>query len=123
MWKLKHLEKIPMYYNPGWPDLPILLGASLLGEFLYVPKANFYYLEIKKTEAYRAYYQDNINYKNNKYFFIYFKISKITKFLIVAMKIGYKLEKIRGALLMIFFALKKLFSNLTIIFRKKFRST
>ena len=86
-------------------DLPILLGASLLGEFLYVPKLILLSRK-KKTEAYRAYYQDNINYKNNKYFFIYFKISKITKFLIVAMKIGYKLEKIRGALLMIFFALK-----------------
>ncbi|MAT10466.1 MAG: hypothetical protein CMM02_05585 [Rhodopirellula sp.] len=58
LWRTRHVKKIPYSYCSWWPDLPMMLSAGIMGNFIYVPNVNFNYLEVKKTSAERIKYQD-----------------------------------------------------------------
>ena len=59
VWRLEALQRIPFIFNAWWPDLPLMLAASCLGEFHRVDPVCFDYLEIPKTNEQRAQYQDH----------------------------------------------------------------
>lgn len=73
LWKTNELKKIPFINNPYYPDMPILMCASCLGEFKYVKNANFFYREVIKTKEQRAQYQDNLS-KLPRFLFLKFII-------------------------------------------------
>lgn len=105
LWRLHDLNKIPMFNNAIWPDLPILNAGLLLGDFIHVSNANFFYLEISKTKEQRASYQDNIKRKVNKLWLIY-------NFLLVSAKVGYIVKGYKGCISLFLFSIIKLFSVL-----------
>lgn len=58
LWRLDALKAIPRQKISWWPDLPILMSAAAIGDFVYVPGPKFIYLEVPKTDTERAQYQD-----------------------------------------------------------------
>ena len=58
LWKTDFIRDTPYIYCSWWPDLPLMLSVSCKGNFIYVPKTSFNYLEIKKTSLERVEYQD-----------------------------------------------------------------
>lgn len=64
LWRINFLKRFRFINNPYYPDMPLMLAASFLGEFIYVDKAKFYYYEVLKDDLYRASYQDNSEPKN-----------------------------------------------------------
>lgn len=113
LWRLSDLKKIPIYNSPIWPDLPILIAAILLGDFIHVNNANFYYLEISKTKEERASYQDNREKNFNTIWLIF-------NFLQVSAKVGYEVKGYRGAILLYLFTILKLLSVMKDIFKRTF---
>jgi glycosyltransferase involved in cell wall biosynthesis len=59
LWKTERLRVIPFYPCFFWPDKPILLAATTLGDFVTEEKAIFYYRLIHKTDLERVQYQEN----------------------------------------------------------------
>jgi glycosyltransferase involved in cell wall biosynthesis len=51
VWRTATLRRIPYAYCQWWSDLPIVLGASVLGTFIHVPGTHFQYMEVQKTAA------------------------------------------------------------------------
>lgn len=60
LWRTDILKKLPRPDLSWWPDLPILMSAAARGKFVYAPGARFIYLEVPKTDAERAAYQDGL---------------------------------------------------------------
>ena len=58
LWRSDALKSISRQKISWWPDLPILMNAAAIGDFAYVPGPRFIYLEVPKTDAERAEYQD-----------------------------------------------------------------
>lgn len=58
VWRTKELVSIPFPCNAWWPDLPIMVAASALGQFKYIAGPRFYYREALKTNLERVQYQD-----------------------------------------------------------------
>ena len=58
VWRTQELKSIPFPCNAWWPDLPIMVAASVLGQFRYVAGPKFYYCEVPKTNLERVQYQD-----------------------------------------------------------------
>lgn len=58
LWRKSELKRLPKNYCSWWPDLPLMLAAAYSGTFGYVSGATFTYLEVSKTDAERAQYQD-----------------------------------------------------------------
>ena len=58
LWRTNVVRGIPYAYCPWWPDLPMMLAASLMGHFSHVSGSGFYYYEAPKTGLDRAKYQD-----------------------------------------------------------------
>ncbi len=44
LWKIRELRKLEWIANDWWPDLPLMMAACMLGDFLRVPNAEFRYL-------------------------------------------------------------------------------
>lgn len=44
LWRTRELRKLKWIDNDWWPDLPLMMAASMLGDFLRVPNAEFKYL-------------------------------------------------------------------------------
>lgn len=60
LWRADTLKSLPRRELSWWPDLPILMSAAALGKFAHAPGARFIYLEVPKTDAERAAYQDGL---------------------------------------------------------------
>jgi len=58
LWRTSFLCRLPLAYSQWWPDLPLMMGAACVGEFIHVPGPRFGYYEIFKSDATRAAYQD-----------------------------------------------------------------
>lgn len=58
VWRTSALRQVPYAYCAWWPDLPMMLAAAVLGEFVYVPAVHFHYLEFPKTNLDRVKAQD-----------------------------------------------------------------
>lgn len=58
VWRTKELKSIPFPCNAWWPDLPVMVAASALGQFKYIAGPRFYYCEVPKTNLERVQYQD-----------------------------------------------------------------
>ena len=58
VWRTQELKNIPFPCNAWWPDLPIMVAASVVGQFKYVAGPKFYYCEVPKTNLERVQYQD-----------------------------------------------------------------
>ena len=61
LWRGSAVRRVPYAYCSWWPDLPMMMSASLLGHFAYVADVRFYSNEIIKTSAERVKYQDYSN--------------------------------------------------------------
>ncbi len=64
LWRTNQIKSVPYSYCAWWPDLPLMLAASTLGPFLYVPKVRFYYYEVPKSNLTRVMQQDYVNHFN-----------------------------------------------------------
>lgn len=60
VWRTAALRRVPYAYCIWWPDLPLMLGAAIVGTFLHVPGSRFHYLEIPKSSRERARAQDYV---------------------------------------------------------------
>jgi hypothetical protein len=58
LWRTSAVRRVPYAYCSWWPDLPMMMSASLLGFFTYVPGPSFFYFETPKTSLDRVKYQD-----------------------------------------------------------------
>lgn len=58
LWRTSALRQVPYAYCAWWPDLPIMLSASILGTFIHVPGTRFNYFEIPKSNLDRVKDQD-----------------------------------------------------------------
>lgn len=58
LWRIDALRRLKLRQARWWPDLPVMTGAAVEGEFRYVPGVAFRYFEIPKTTAERAHYQE-----------------------------------------------------------------
>lgn len=58
VWRTQKLKSIPFPCNAWWPDLPVMVAASVLGQFKFVAGPKFYYCEVPKTNLERVHYQD-----------------------------------------------------------------
>lgn len=61
LWRTWAIRKAPYSYCAWWPDLPLMLAASMLGPFLYVPKVKFHYYEVPKSNLRRVKEQDYVD--------------------------------------------------------------
>jgi glycosyltransferase involved in cell wall biosynthesis len=64
LWRTDQIKSVPYSYCAWWPDLPLMLAASILGPFLYVPKVCFYYYEVPKSNLTRVMQQDYVTHFN-----------------------------------------------------------
>lgn len=58
LWRTQELRRLPKVYSSWWPDLPLMIVAAYHGTFIHVPGPKFIYLEVPKSDAERAAYQD-----------------------------------------------------------------
>lgn len=58
LWRTEELRKIELHHASWWTDLPVMVAASTLGDFVHVNGADFTYLETVKTSHERARAQD-----------------------------------------------------------------
>jgi glycosyltransferase involved in cell wall biosynthesis len=58
LWRTSAIQRVPYAHCAWWPDLPMMLAASVLGTFAYVPGPHFYYFEVPKTNLQRIKSQD-----------------------------------------------------------------
>lgn len=61
LWRTSAIRKAPYSYCAWWPDLPLMLAASMLGSFLYVPGVKFHYYEVPKSNLRRVKEQDYVD--------------------------------------------------------------
>lgn len=59
LWRTKAAKGIPKLHTAWWPDLPIMVCAAWMGQFVHADGAVFRYYEVPKTDAQRVAYQDN----------------------------------------------------------------
>lgn len=67
LWRTAAIQRVPYAYCAWWPDLPMMLAASVLGTFAHVPGTRFHYFEVPKTNLHRIKSQDfktNFNLAN-----------------------------------------------------------
>jgi Glycosyl transferase family 2 len=57
LWRIDALRKLRVRHARWWPDLPVMTGAAVDGEFRYVAGVTLRYFEIPKTTAQRAHYE------------------------------------------------------------------
>ncbi len=58
VWRTDVIRNVPYAYCSWWPDLPMLLAASIKGTFIHVSGTKFNYLEIPKSNVDRVKEQD-----------------------------------------------------------------
>lgn len=58
LWRTAAIRKVPYAYCAWWPDLPMMLAAALLGEFVHVKGTRFNYWEVPKSNVTRVANQD-----------------------------------------------------------------
>jgi len=61
LWRTSAIKSAPYSYCAWWPDLPLMLGASMLGAFVYVPGVRFHYYEVPKSNLTRVKEQDYVD--------------------------------------------------------------
>ena len=64
LWRTAALRRLPLLPCEWWPDLPVMIGAAWLGEFVHVRGTCFVYRETPKTnleQAKRLHLQDSFN--------------------------------------------------------------
>ena len=61
LWRTEAIKSAPYSYCAWWPDLPLMLGAAILGPFLYVPGVRFHYYEVPKSNLTRVKEQDYVD--------------------------------------------------------------
>lgn len=54
LWRAEAVRRMPLLPCGWWPDLPVMLGAAALGEFLHVPGTRFLYREVPKSNLEQA---------------------------------------------------------------------
>ncbi len=62
IWKTSAIRRIPFNEISWWPDMPIMIAASCLGNFKYIEGVQFRYLENMKTNLEAAQY---LSYRKN----------------------------------------------------------
>jgi hypothetical protein len=58
LWRVAFLKSVTWAFTPWWTDLPLLVTAAGMATFRHVPGTDFVYLEVHKTDAQRAAYQE-----------------------------------------------------------------
>jgi len=61
LWRTDAIKRAPYSYCAWWPDLPLMLAASMLGPFIHVPGVRFYYYEVPKSNLRRVKEQDYVD--------------------------------------------------------------
>jgi len=61
LWRTQAIKRAPYSYCAWWPDLPLMLAASMLGPFIHVPGVRFYYYEVPKSNLRRVKEQDYVD--------------------------------------------------------------
>lgn len=61
LWRTDAIKSAPYSYCAWWPDLPLMLAASVFGSFLYVPGVRFHYYEVPKSNLTRVKEQDYVD--------------------------------------------------------------
>lgn len=58
LWRTTAIQKVPYAYCAWWPDLPMMLAAAQMGEFVHVEGTRFHYWEVPKSNISRVINQD-----------------------------------------------------------------
>ncbi|MEQ8742973.1 glycosyltransferase family A protein [Parasphingorhabdus sp.] len=61
LWRADTLRSLPRVHTRWWGDIPIMMCAVARGTFAHIPGAQFVYLEVFKSDAERAKYQDGVS--------------------------------------------------------------
>jgi len=113
LWRTKELRLIPKIHCPWWFDLPLMMAASLIGNFVEAPMSTFISLDVPKSDEERSKYQDGTKTKS--------KIENIAKLLNNTFHVLRRTTSIKLTLLSLVFVTEKNVRFSFISLRRKFK--